>query len=327
MEYALTRVEEPAVEPVALSELKQHLRIDSGTLAENLSNLVSIQPGAYFTEPVPPGEGGSGINWSILGDAVEVLGCRSLVVVNTGDLGPGVPGGETGTVYVKVQEGMDGTNWTDVAGMEFDPIESEGKSVEMEYAGAARYIRAIASVITATSYFSVTVTIESPYDSIDDQLAGFIETAREDAEEITGRALITQEWEYRLEAWPEENYVALPKPPLQSVEAVIYTDSDGVEHTLSADDYTVDIYSRKGRIVLNPSTSWPTDTLHPNLPICIQFTAGYGDEAADVPRKIRLGVLIRAAEYFQHRLGIVTGTIVNKLKTAENLWRAFRVGA
>lgn len=132
----------------------------------------------------------------------------------------------------------------------------------------------------------------------DSMLSMFITAARQQVENLTRRALITQMWELYLDQFPVWE-LFLPKPVLQSVTSITYVDSNGVTQTLAADQYTVDIVSEPGRItpaygVVWPSTRWQTNS------VCIRFVAGYGAAAA-VPAAIKNWMLMRASTAFQNR--------------------------
>ena len=158
----------------------------------------------------------------------------------------------------------------------------------------------------------------------DDSLIGAkIETAREDVETITRRALITQTWDLYLDAFPSESQIELLMPPLQSVTHVKYTDPDGNESTLSSSSYVVDTYSTPGRIVLKDGESWPGDTLQVVNGVEVQFKAGYGDHASDVPRPIRDAVLLLVGHYYENREAVAVGRqrpVVLPMGVEELLW-------
>src|SRR3972149_3116918 len=121
----------------------------------------------------------------------------------------------------------------------------------------------------------------NPFDEeIDEASIEYIETliraVRDDVETFTSRALITQTWRLYLDAFPRESYIEIPKPPLQTISSVKYTDSAGTETPMVlTTDYLVDSVSKEssrcGRIVLPYSGSWPTATLHPVNPLAIEF--------------------------------------------------------
>jgi len=137
--------------------------------------------------------------------------------------------------------------------------------------------------------------------STDDVLIqGLVQTAREMAETITRRALITQTWELVLDGFPDEDRLTIPLPPLQSV-TVKYTDADDVEATFSSASYVVDTYNEPGRIVLRSDATWPNVTLREANGVAVRFVAGYGDAAADVPQAIRQAMLLMVGHWYENR--------------------------
>jgi len=128
-----------------------------------------------------------------------------------------------------------------------------------------------------------------------------IQAAREWCEEFTSRSFITRTWELRLDAWPEERYIELPRPPLQGVTWVKYVDENGVEHTLDASTYVVDAVSVPGRVVLVNNASWPSVALFPAGAVRVRYTAGYGSNPSDVPEMARHAVRLLAAHWYENR--------------------------
>lgn len=93
---------EPAIEPISLAELKLHLRLDSGSFADNIDETQSIFPGDHATATA----------YSLDGTAVDVLGYTALVILSSG------PNGASGTVDIKIQEcDTFGGLYTDWAGL------------------------------------------------------------------------------------------------------------------------------------------------------------------------------------------------------------------
>ena len=75
----------PTIEPLSLAELKMHLRLDSGSLSDNLTETQSIAPGAKAIAD----------NYTThAGAAVEVIGKQAIVNLIAGE------NGATGTVHV-----------------------------------------------------------------------------------------------------------------------------------------------------------------------------------------------------------------------------------
>ena len=135
-----------------------------------------------------------------------------------------------------------------------------------------------------------------------------IKAIREDVQSHLGRALITQTYDYYLDAWPVTNYMKLPMPPLQSVTSITYTDVDGTSAIFSSSNYLVDTISEPGRIYLKNGQSWPSVNLQVVNPIVVRYVAGYG-LAADVPMAIKQAMLLLAGTLFENRESVVVGNI------------------
>ncbi len=129
-------------------------------------------------------------------------------------------------------------------------------------------------------------------------LNALIITAREMCEQILNRALITQTWDMYLDAFPE--IIEVPKPPLASVTYIKYYDTDGNLQTWTASEYSVDTYSKPGKIQPAYSESYPSVRAIPNT-INVRFVAGYGAAATDVPYPIKAAILLMIADLFEDR--------------------------
>ena len=163
------------------------------------------------------------------------------------------------------------------------------------------------------------------YTSEDNLLNRLITVARTQAEQETGRALITQTKTLYLDEWPGGKEIRLPYPPLQSA-TVTYRleDDDDYDETLSTVD--TDIVSEPGRIVLKPNESWPSGTLYTDKPIKIEFDCGYGDEADDVPEGIKSAILLKISDLYENRGEVVMGVSVSKIADAvDSLLRQYRI--
>jgi uncharacterized phiE125 gp8 family phage protein len=138
-------------------------------------------------------------------------------------------------------------------------------------------------------------------------IESLITAARVHIEDATSRALITQTWRINLDDWPPCGYLCLPRPPLQSVTSVVYTDSAGTAATLSASKYAADTDSEPGRIVLNCGQTWPVTTLATSNPIVITYIAGYGAAAA-VPQQLKQAILLLLGHWYENREGSIVGS-------------------
>jgi uncharacterized phiE125 gp8 family phage protein len=293
---SLVQITAPAVEPVSLAEAKLHLRVDSGSFADNISLVQSIAPGAH----------GVAASFGLVGAAIEVLGYSVLVQLEAGAC-------ETnGKVDAKLQDSDDGSTYADVSGGAFAQVTTANHNAtyELAYTAGKRYLKVVATVTTATCSFGISIIKGAPTSEEDTLISALITAAREYCETFQHRAYITQEWELNLDTWPDKDYIEIPMPPLQSVESIKYYDTDGVEHVvydpdetipIGVDDFIIDTKSEPGRIKLAWGKSWPGTTLQPANGICIAFTAGYGDAATDVPRKPIAALKLALGYLYEHR--------------------------
>jgi len=142
--------------------------------------------------------------------------------------------------------------------------------------------------------------------SDEDALIGSLSVAaRMLVERTLGLALITQTWSYFLDVWPERGCIALPLLPVQAVSAVTVHDADGGASVLDADSYSVDVLSAPARLVLKSAT--PSVVTRSFNAFEVAFTAGYGDDAADVPQPIRHAILLLVAHWFERREPVELG--------------------
>jgi uncharacterized phiE125 gp8 family phage protein len=303
----------PVLEPITLTELKLHLRLDSGSFADNVDETQSISPGSHIVAA----------NYTThIGTKVEVLGYTAIVVANFGVLTVG------GVVDVKIQESDDNSTWTDWTGGAFTQvtISATASTQEKAYTGTKRYIRTVAKVITQASEFSTTVIRLAATTVEDDRLNRIIKSARREAETITRRQLLTATWYYYLDAFPDADFIKLPFGNLQSAGLVItYKDSDGTETTLTlTTDYLIETNGEGiGRIVLPYGESWPSDTLYPSNPITIEFACGW-TAAASIPEDIIDAILfIAERNYYHGDRDAALNRAINSLLMTHRLWDEF----
>lgn len=141
----------------------------------------------------------------------------------------------------------------------------------------------------------------------DDEVARIVRAATAWAERITQRALCQQRWRLHLDGFPC-GAVVIPRPPLQTVETVSYTDSLGSVQTLDALSYIVNPFEILGRLSLAQGQAWPA-TRKQAMSVRVDFTAGY----ATVPEDIVAAILLLVGHLDQNREQVVTGTIATDL--------------
>ena len=110
---------------------------------------------------------------------------------------------------------------------------------------------------------------------------------------ILGRAIVSQTWDYVLDAFTTT--IKLPLGPVSSVTSVKYIDAAGDEQTLSADYYSTDLVSDPQWIVLNSDYSWPS-TIDAVNAVTIRFVAGY----ATVPDPIKQAIMFMVSAMYDN---------------------------
>lgn len=146
----------------------------------------------------------------------------------------------------------------------------------------------------------------------DAHIQSLVRAARELIEKHTGKALLTQTWELRLDAFPACGEIRLPRPPLASVSSITYVDTAGSSQTWSSAEYQVDIYEEPGRIRPAYGYNWPSTRSQMNA-VTVRYVAGYATAGDARLEPYRAAIKILVAEMYESREPIVTGTIVNDL--------------
>ena len=139
----------------------------------------------------------------------------------------------------------------------------------------------------------------------EDALIGaLITSARMMVESSCGKALLTQSWMWRADAWPRPTF-RLPLGPLQSVEEVALLDADGGRHVIAAENYQVlkglpgRLLKRRGFVL--PARPRAEDAFE------ISFTAGYGPAGSGVPALLQRAVLMLTAHWYENREPVAFG--------------------
>lgn len=179
------------------------------------------------------------------------------------------------------------------------------------------------SIDTMTPPAAMPVTVEEFIDharlnalTVDRQpalIARELESATERAIHYLRRSLITQRWRVRFVGETGTcNALILPRPPIQSVEKVFAGDAE-----LPAEQYKL-----VGSVLIAYAPFGRAAT--------VEYTAGYGENPADVPASIREGILEYATTVYERR----AGDRDNKYQAAANrtlpagvvdLWRPFQI--
>lgn len=147
----------------------------------------------------------------------------------------------------------------------------------------------------------------------DDYIASLITAARTMAEGRINRTLVQRQLVAAFPAWCTR--MALPKPPLVSVDNVIYLDTDGAEQSL--DTYDVYEHDTPAALALPYGTSPPALRWRPDA-IRVTYTAGYAD--GNVPASILSWMLLVIGTLYDNRASSITGTITSSLPDDFMTW-------
>lgn len=130
------------------------------------------------------------------------------------------------------------------------------------------------------------------HDEHDEMVSLLIMAARQEAEQITGRALITQTW--RQTGDSNGGAVELRRWPVQEVTSV--SDDRG---ELTEDQWSAQLGDSP---IIEPADKFEGT-------VSVTYIAGYGTEAEAVPAPIRQWMLATVAALYEHRERAVAGTI------------------
>ena len=141
--------------------------------------------------------------------------------------------------------------------------------------------------------------------SEDTLIDGFIQAVREATEKFLGRSLINQTLTASLNVWPKSP-IELPRPPLVSITEVRTVGEDLSESVYSSDNYYARTNPEPGELVIKFEKTDPINTDRYFGGYEIEFVAGYGDSADDVPEAIKLGIIMWCADIYENRVPIST---------------------
>lgn len=128
-------------------------------------------------------------------------------------------------------------------------------------------------------------------------LESLVKAAREKVETDTGRALLSQTWDYTFDLWPcGLEPICLPFAPVSAISSVKYYDTSNVQQTLSTDTYKTLLNREPGEIRLKNAQSWPSVYGETGV-ITVRFVAGYATQVA-VPESLKAAVRLLLGSLF-----------------------------
>ena len=152
--------------------------------------------------------------------------------------------------------------------------------------------------------------VANDIDYHNEHLDTLVTAAREKVETDTGRALLTQTWDYSFDLFPcglEPIYI--PKSPVISITSLKYFDTTNTEQTLATTVYHPSRFLNRepAEIRLKKSQSWPA-LYGENGVITVRFICGYVTALA-VPESLKQAIKLLVANWFENRSPNIIGTI------------------
>jgi uncharacterized phiE125 gp8 family phage protein len=171
----------------------------------------------------------------------------------------------------------------------------------------------------------VKVHLRVPEDdtSEDDHIRALISGVEDYTQTTCKRAMMAQAYEMYLTEFPDSGVIRLPFPPLLSVDAITYFDSEGAEQTLATDQYIVNAKATPARVSLAPNCYWPSTQVR-DMAVKIAFSVGH-DTADEVPDRVKAAMLLYIGDLFENREASIVGTITAKNPTAERLLSSWKL--
>jgi uncharacterized phiE125 gp8 family phage protein len=140
------------------------------------------------------------------------------------------------------------------------------------------------------------------HDDEDGEITALIAAARAQIENATRRALITQSWRVTRDCWPVDGRLVLMPAPAQALTAARIVRLDNSAQGIDVSLFTLDKAAAPAVLGFSPGTLPLSD--RPLAGIEIDFSAGYGDAAEDVPAPLRQAIKLLLAHWYENR-GVV----------------------
>lgn len=128
--------------------------------------------------------------------------------------------------------------------------------------------------------------------STDDTLIGsLIQAAREWAEGFANLKIVSQTWDYTLDAFPA--CIDLPFGPVSSITSVKYYDTANVQQTLSSSAYDYNLAESVVRILPAYGYTWPS-TYDRAGSVVVRFVVGY----STIPERIKAAIKLHVEAHY-----------------------------
>lgn len=299
---ALSLVTAPTTEPLTLGEIKAHLRLDDTT-----GEPAPTQPTVALASPAAAGNVDNGAH-------------RYRVTLVTAD--GETEGGTISSAVTVADKSVNGQ--VAVTAIPVGGSAVTSRKLYRTTAGGSTYLL-LATIAdnTTTTYTdniadaSLGVAVPSTNTTEDPYLIALRQSAREYVESFCRRSLLTQTWDYKLDAFPSDDCaIELPLTPVSSVTSITYTATDGTATVWSSSLYQTDLPSgpkaSRARIVPAYGQYYPQTRDQMNA-VTVRFVAGYGAAASSVPASLKSGMKLLIAHWYEQREAVVVGVGIGVL--------------
>lgn len=174
--------------------------------------------------------------------------------------------------------------------------------------------------VEPVSLAEIKVQCRVTHNGEDDLLTSYGIASRQWCENYCWRALLEQTWRLRLCAFPFINGpIYLPRPPALSVTTFSYEDSNGDSQTLTSSDYQLEVGEEPAILLPAIDTNWPTTEIGNVAAVTIDYKAGYGTAASNVPQQIKQAILMLCSHWYKHREPVDSMNVNNVPFAVESL--------
>lgn len=162
----------------------------------------------------------------------------------------------------------------------------------------------LVSVADLRTYLRFSSTDSTAEDAL---LASFITAARQKAENITRRSLVSQTWRLVLDdfpAWEIELPRAAPLSTVSSAVTITFVEDTtaGASTTVGSTVYTIDRDSILARVYPSYDNDWPTNYRDQEGAVTVSYITGY--TSASIPVAISNWIKMVASDLYENRQSI-----------------------
>lgn len=155
----------------------------------------------------------------------------------------------------------------------------------------------------------------------DSYIETLIDAVVADIEKKYSIAMIEQTIVARFPAFPTSNTLPLRLPvgPVSEISSVKYIDEDGQEQTWDSNEYILGLIDTSPYVMPKNGEEYPTGlSIQPDA-VRVEYVAGFGSAAANVPQNIKIAIMLAAADLYENR----EDPVRNMPKASEKIMQSY----